>query len=124
MSDTFTCPRSIAEGRPYEAKWDDRHGHRACTYDGSMHPDDFMEYVKAGKLVGSTDKSYKFYANDNEHGFGKFYTHHLSEEQGFEFWRLWQIGQINFGEYPPYVRIYLPGPSTADANDSSKRYPQ
>lgn len=75
-----------------------------------MHPDDFMEYVRAGKLVGSTDKSYKFYANDD--GFGKFYTPHLSEAQGHEFADLWGRGAINFGDYPPYVRIYLPGPST------------
>lgn len=110
MSDTFVCPRSLAEGRPFEAAWEDRGGKRACTYDGSMHPDDFMAYVRAGKHVGSTDKSYKFYASDD--GFGKFYTHHLSDAQGSEFWELWQAGQINFGEYPPYVPIYLPGPST------------
>lgn len=114
MSDTFTCPRSLAEGRPFEASWENRDdGRRHCSWDGSMHPDDFMEYVKDGKLVGSTDKSYKFYASDD--GFGKFYTHHLSDEQGHEFWALWQAGKINFGEYPPYVRIYLPGPSTTGA---------
>jgi hypothetical protein len=112
MSDTFICPRSIAEGLPFTAEWDQRQGHRACSYDGSMHPDDFMEYVKSGKLVGSTDKSYKFYASDD--GFQKFYTHHLSDEQGQEFWELWQAGRVNFGEFPPYVRIYLPGPSTQD----------
>lgn len=110
MSDKFICPRSIAEGRPFNAKWEVSGGERRCSYDGSMHPDAFMEYVKAGKTVGSTDKSYKFYAQDD--GFQKFYTHHLSNEQGFEFWELWQAAQINFGAYPPYVRIYLPGPST------------
>lgn len=107
---SFICPRSIAEGRPFNAEWDHLSGYRACSYDGSMHPDDFMEYVKAGKLVGSTDKSFKFYASDD--GFRKFYTHHLTDEQGQEFWELWQAGQVNFGEFPPYVRIYLPGPST------------
>lgn len=112
MSETFICPRSLAEGRPFEAEWEDRGGYRACSWDGSMHPDDFMEYVKAGKLVGSTDKSYKFYAHDTDAGFGKFYTHHLSDEQGQEFWELWQDEKVNFGEYPPYVKIYLPGPST------------
>jgi hypothetical protein len=106
----FVCPRSIAEGRPFDAEWELREGFRRCSYDGSMHPDDFMEYVKAGKTVGSTDKGYKFYASDD--GYAKFYTHHLSHEQGLEFLELWQAGKVNFGEFPPYVPIYLPGPST------------
>jgi hypothetical protein len=44
---------------------------------------------------------------------GKFYTHHLSEEQGWEFHRLWQDKQVNWG-YPgaPYTPLYVPGPST------------
>lgn len=110
MSDKFVCPRSIAEHRPFEAEWEDRGGRRHCSWDGSMHPDDFMEYVKAGKLVGSTDKSYKFYASDDGHQ--KFYTHHMSDAQGFEFLELWKARRINFGAFQPYVRIYLPGPST------------
>jgi hypothetical protein len=48
----------------------------------------------------------------------KFYTHHLTEDQGWEFHRLWLEGKINWG-YPgaPYVRLFIPGPSTADRND-------
>jgi hypothetical protein len=44
---------------------------------------------------------------------GKFYTHHLTEEQGWEFDRLWKAKEINWG-YPgyPYARLYIPGPST------------
>lgn len=42
----------------------------------------------------------------------KFYTHHLSPEQGWEFWRLHKAGEVTWG-YPgyPYVPLYLPGPS-------------
>ena len=48
----------------------------------------------------------------------KFYTHHLTEEQGWEFHALWRENKINWG-YPgyPYRRLYIPGPSTADPND-------
>ena len=44
---------------------------------------------------------------------GKFYTQHLSEEQGWEFDSLWKDHKINWG-YPgaPYVKLYIPGPST------------
>jgi hypothetical protein len=40
----------------------------------------------------------------------KFYTPHLSPEQGREFFDLWQAGQVHWG-YPghPYRRLYLPG---------------
>lgn len=119
----FTCPRRIAEGHHLEdspltydgPNLDEWRSDRTCSYDGSLHPDVFMEYVRAGKKVGSTDKGYKFYLDDYEgsvRGAKKFYTHHLSEEQGHEFYRLWLAGEVNFGAYPPYVPIYLPGPST------------
>lgn len=111
MSEIFICPRSIAEGRNYEAEW---RKDKTCSYDGSLHPDVFMDYVRAGKKVGTTDKSYKFYLEEYEgrtDGAKKFYTHHLSEEQGYEFWELCQQGKVNFGDFPPYVPMYLPGPS-------------
>jgi hypothetical protein len=104
VSEKFICPRSRIDGRPFEAEW---RANRTCSYDGSMHPDDFMDYVRAGKEVGSTDKAYKFYASAD--GFGKFYTPHLSEEQAWEFHELWTAGSINFGMFQPYVPIYLPG---------------
>lgn len=110
-SEKFTCPRSIAEGRPFQAKW---RRDNTCSYDGSLHPDIFMDYVRAGKEVGTTDKSYKFYLPEYENhveGAEKFYTHHLSNVQGWEFWTLFQEGDVNFGEFPPYVPMYLPGPS-------------
>jgi hypothetical protein len=41
---------------------------------------------------------------------GKFYTPHLSPEQGDEFIELWKAKKINWG-YPggPYVRLFIPG---------------
>ena len=41
---------------------------------------------------------------------GKFYTAHLSPEQGHEFWELHLAGDVNWS-YPLYRPIYLPGPS-------------
>jgi hypothetical protein len=40
----------------------------------------------------------------------KFYTAHLSPEQGREFYDLWQQGQVRWG-YPghPHMPLYLPG---------------
>lgn len=122
MGEKFTCPRRIAEGHagsdspskldgPNKDEW----VNQQCSYDGSVHPDVFMEYVKAGKLVGTTDKSYKFYLDELDipvRGAKKFYTHHLSEEQGWEFDQLWKDKKINWGEFPPYVPLYIPGPST------------
>lgn len=123
MSEKFTCPRRIAEGHasadsplvydgPNQDEW---RRDKTCSYDGSLHPDVFMEYVKAGKEVGTTDKGYKFYLDEYEGtvaGAKKFYTHHLSEDQGYEFFYLWQAGEINWAQFPPYVQLYLPGPST------------
>lgn len=105
----FICPRSVAEWRPFEAIWNKD---KTCSYDGSLHPDIFMNYVRSGKLVGTTDKGYKFYMDEYEgkvRGAKKFYTHHLSDDQAWEFYQLWITGQVNFGLYPPYVRLYLPG---------------
>lgn len=48
---------------------------------------------------------------------GKFYTSHLSPDQGHEFWRLHQAGQVNWS-YPLYRPLYLPGPSDERATDA------
>jgi hypothetical protein len=141
---------------------------RGCTFCGSMHPDDFMDAVRAGLTIGVTSKSYKLYVHGiprkgdpdeprvlshSTHQFsgsrpwreltraekkaakaygstisgspktefwqftrwgdtvdGKFYTAHLSEEQGWEFDQLWREGKVNFDYRPP--RLFIPGPST------------
>lgn len=81
-----------------------------CSYCGSMSPDEFMQAVRDGKEIGPTDKSYKLYVDSHS---GKFYTQHLSEEQGWEFDKLWKEGKVVWG-YPhqPYVPLFIPGPST------------
>lgn len=107
-----TCPRRMSEMGPWEREEGlDRYKSGKCTFCGSMHPDDFMLAVKEHKEVGPTDKAYKFYVDDHA---GKFYTQHLSEEQGWEFDRLWREHKINWG-YPggPYVPLFIPGPSTS-----------
>lgn len=52
----------------------------------------------------------------------KFYTHHLTEEQGWRFYELQRSLRINWG-YPghPYVSLYIPGPSNADRDDPRLR---
>src|SRR5690242_11025471 len=120
MSEKFTCPRRQAEGHASTGSplvmdgpnLDEWRNDKTCSYDGSLRPDAFMDYVRSGKLVGSTDKSYKFYLDEYEgevRGAKKFYTHHLSDEQSNEFMELWLAGKINWGSFPPYVPIYLPG---------------
>lgn len=130
MSEKYTCPRRIAEGHASDdsplvldgSNKDEWLADNTCSYDGSLHPDEFMAYVRAGKKVGSTDKSYKFYMDEYDgtvRGAKKFYTHHLSEEQGQEFVSLWRENKINFGNFPPYVPLYIPGSSPRGESDGS-----
>lgn len=99
--------------RQTKDKWrKESKGFRTCSYDGSLHPDDFMRLVREGAEIEPTDKPYKFYvraADAHVKGAGKFYTHHLSKEQGDEFIELWTSGKVNWG-FPghPYVRLFIP----------------
>lgn len=152
-----TCPRRAKTGMDRDNS-PLRHGgrdldrwrkDRTCSYCGSMHPDDLMQAIRDGKVIGPTDKSYKFYVSEplteDERAdrrqqqigryvgmgltteqateqadadpvlgegahLGKFYTPHLSEQQGDEFDRLWRAHQITWG-YPgaPYVPLLIPG---------------
>jgi len=43
--------------------WRKRDGYRACSYCGSMHPDDLFEAIDAGAHIGGTDKNYKIYVD-------------------------------------------------------------
>lgn len=126
MAEKHTCPRRVENGMdredgPFRGSGPNldtyKSGHglvgqeRGCSYCGSMNPEDFLEAVKNGGLIGPTDKSYKLYLEAPVRG--KFYTQHFSVEQGHEFWRLLQANELSWG-YPggPYVPLYLPGPST------------
>ena len=120
MKKKFTCPRRLDEGHAMEGgplsldgpNKDYWRKDQTCSYDGSLHPDVFMDYCRAGKLIGVTTKSYKFYMEEYEGavaGAKKFYTHHLSEDQGWEFAELRSEGKLNFDFNPP--ALYIPGPS-------------
>jgi hypothetical protein len=87
-----------------------------CPYCGSMNPETFMAYVRAGGVVGPSDKSYKAYLDDADTlttsnrgvrceqmagGQGKFYFQHLAYPSPLraEFYDLYTAGKINIG-YP------------------------
>lgn len=86
---------------------------RTCSYCGSLHPDDFIDRLKAGEELGPTDKTYKAYI-----GRSKFYYQHLSEEQKREIVRMANAKEITFGApgywyvKPFFVTVVKePGPS-------------
>lgn len=94
MPDTMFCPRreeSPAADRAFPGpdKYRPDGGlvgqALACSYCGSLPPDDFMEAVRQGAEVGPTDKSYKAYLRLPDGGEAKFYFQHLSEDQRREF---------------------------------------
>jgi hypothetical protein len=43
--------------------WNTRDGHKACSYCGSMSPDELFAAIDAGHQLGPTDKSYKVYVD-------------------------------------------------------------
>lgn len=68
--------------------------HRACSYCGSMHPDDLFEMIAKNVELGPTDKNYKVYVGH----MNKFYFQHLSEGQRSVFVTLMNLRQLNIGE--------------------------
>lgn len=119
MSETQTCGRRMTDFGPWPReenldKWEKRGGndHRSCSFCGSMHPEDFLKAVKDHEEIGPTDKSYKFYVDNHR---GKFYTQHLSPEQGDQLRELIDGRKVNWG-FPgrPYVGLYVPTTKTED----------
>ena len=109
-----TCGRRMLELGPWERKedldeWEERTGRkgRCCSFCGSMHPEDFLQAVRDKVEIGPTDKSYKFYVGKSDHD--KFYTQHLSPEQGDQLRDLITNREVNWG-YPgyPYTALYVP----------------
>lgn len=43
--------------------WNGRDGHKACSYCGSLSPDELFAAIEAGHKIGPTDKSYKIYVD-------------------------------------------------------------
>lgn len=98
------CPRRLANaGGPFsfvnehKVTWDGRQ----CSYCGSLHPDDFMQWVREGYKLDVTDKDYKIYLCNapTKSPTGKFYFYHLSEDQMKEFVDLYNQNKLNFGEF-------------------------
>lgn len=58
----MTCGRRGNDGTK-EDHWRTRDHHRACSYCGSMHPDELFAAIEAGCELGPTDKSYKVYVD-------------------------------------------------------------
>ncbi len=84
-----------------------------CSYCGSLHPDAFMEEVRAGTPVGATDKSYKAYMDTlttrepvRMNHAAKFYYQHLSSEQRQEFVRLFNERVVMTRRFDPEADDY------------------
>lgn len=122
MSENFTCPRRSeigmhVENGPFKGSGENLDSfipnrglvgqERGCSYCGSMPPEDFLEKIRSGIEIEPTDKAYKLYVDRHQ---GKFYTTHLSEEQGREIYELMKEHAINWG-HPgyPYSGLFLPG---------------
>lgn len=63
----FHCPRrhegSVFRTDDFKDFWSRRDGWRACSYCGSMHPDDLFAAMTAGHMITGTDKNYKIYCD-------------------------------------------------------------
>ena len=138
-NETQTCPRRMVEYGPFERTehldtWlpgtsfanapaeADGVPLRSCSFCGSIHPEDFLALAEKGYAVGPTDKNYKVYLGSPHTGqdIGKFYTVHLSPEQGDRFRALYESGAMRIG-MPGYfyARIYVPTTTPAATQESS-----
>jgi len=92
------CPRRAevpnAESRfPKEDTWDIRDNFRACSFCGSMHPEDLLNLLANGCSISPTDKNYKIYVSPGvvaqSRREGKFYFQHFNEAQMVRFIELY-----------------------------------
>lgn len=127
MADKHTvmhsCPRRLElGGKPLGLpdKWlKEAREYKICNYCGSLHPDNFMEMVEKGYVIGPTDKNYKVYVDkmvdERLCRVGKFYFQHLSMPQRQKFVELYNDSKIVFDSpgylyVPPYfTKPQLPG---------------
>lgn len=103
-----TCPRRMTDFGPWDREegldhWvmykDEELLH--CDFCGSMHPDDFLKFLRDGIELGPTDKNYKAYLHMGPRGQDKFYYQHLDSGQRRELIEMANADQITFG-YPGY----------------------
>lgn len=79
----FQCGRRGDEPGGKLDFWQKRDGHKACSYCGSISPEELFAAIAAGCKVTPTDKSYKIYcdvpldAGGTAHA--KFYFQHLDQ---------------------------------------------
>jgi hypothetical protein len=60
----FSCPRrGESFQKPGNDWWGNRDGHKACSFCGSMSPDELFAAIEAGAELGPTDKNYKVYVD-------------------------------------------------------------
>lgn len=78
-----TCGRRMNDFGPFTRAenldhWKKEGGFRICSFCGSIHPDDLIEAIKKDgfKIIGRTDKNYKWYINDTK----KYYRQHDTPE--------------------------------------------
>lgn len=68
------CPRqgdaTLSSQLIHVSEWKERPDGLACSYCGSMHPDDFFKAIEQKCELGPTDKNYKVYVEvpDSRHG--------------------------------------------------------
>ena len=83
---SHTCGRRGTLAGDHLDHYSDRNGHQACSYCGSVHPDEFMAAVEAGEVeLTPTDKSYKVYITGGRLNHDKFYFQHLGKPQMIRF---------------------------------------
>jgi hypothetical protein len=104
----FECPRRAENAISWPGKdhWLVIDGHKACSYCGSMDPDELFTAIDAGAKITPTDKNYKIYV-DLPKAHAKFYFQHLSHEQQHRLLDLSNTGKINMGEWDFYVTPFF-----------------
>lgn len=98
--DGIRCPRRD-EGPGYAEKrnvdeWQTRGNGKACSYCGSMNPDEVLRLIEAGECkITPTDKNYKIYVSHAGNSNAKFYFQHFSQEQKERFVQLYNEKKIS-----------------------------
>lgn len=63
----FFCPHRgnspLFREEEFKDFWHLSDGYRACSYCGSMHPDDLFAVIEGGGHIAGTDKNYKIYVD-------------------------------------------------------------
>ena len=88
------CPRRN-ETDHEQKKVDVWRDDNTCSFCGSIHPDDVIAHIKAGKALSTTDKTYKVYIEGDSRI--KAYFQHFEGSHKDEFIKLFNEKKIKFG---------------------------